>query len=119
MIKPEKESPERDDFTEKAQAASAMAIKNNTPALDDIPEELKAQLIGVEHIELENQVYDAVAALSPGNVTVNKVIMAIYERHKKIAERGKTLRILNALAGDGKLVKNISPRGFSLPNARA
>lgn len=108
---------EKDDFSEKAQAASAMAIKNNTPPTADIPDELKSQLIGFEHIELEQQVYDAVVALSPGNVTVNKVIMAIYQRHQKIAERGKTLRILNALAADGRLVKNISPRGFSLPKA--
>lgn len=108
---------EKDDFSDKAQAASALAIKNNTPAAEPIPDELKNQLVGFEHIEMEQQVYDAVTALSPGNVTVNKVIMAIYQRHKKIAERGKTLRILNALAGEGKLVKNISPRGFSLPAA--
>lgn len=107
---------EKDDFSEKAQAASAMSIKNNTPAPEALPDDLKNQLIGYDNIELEQQVYDAVVALSPGNVTVNKVIMAIYQRHnKKIAERGKTLRILNGLVSDGKLVKNISPRGFSLP----
>jgi hypothetical protein len=123
MTKPETKTPPADDFQEKAEAAAGMAVKADAPATpseyDDLPDEVKKQLIGYEDIELEKQLFDIVSTQTKGVITVDKVIVALYHRHKKVIDRNKVLRTLNAMADDSRIVKHQSPRGYSLPGDNA
>lgn len=116
MSNPE-EKP-KDDFEAKAAATQAAQLPAaDEPNYDDLPEELKKQLIGYDDIELENQLFDVVKTMTKSVITVDKVMVAMYHRHKKVVDRNKVLRTLNAMAIAGRIQKHASPRGYSLPVA--
>lgn len=123
MSKVEKKAApvERDEFQEKTETAAAMQIPQNAPApeYDDLPEEVKKQLIGYEDIELEKQLFDCVTTAGKGVINVDKIIVALWHRHKKVADRNKVLRTLNAMVEHGIIIKHQSPRGYSLPGVEA
>lgn len=109
----------KDEFEEKAEITAKMALPADAPEPDynDLPDELKKQLIGYEDIELENQLFDIVKTMTKSVITVDKIIVALYHRHKKVVDRNKVLRTLNAMAAAGKIAKHASPRGYSLPGS--
>ena len=116
MSNPEKKPA--DDFQEKAETAAAMQLPDaEEPSYDDLPDEVKKQLIGYDDIELENQLFDIVKTMTKSVITVDKIIVALYHRHKRVADRNKVLRMLNSMADTGKIKKHASPRGYSLPEA--
>ena len=122
MTKVEKKATpvERDEFQENTEKAAAMALpKAPAPEYDDLPEDVKKQLIGYDDIELEKQLFDCVSTAGKGVINVDKIIVAMWHRHKKVADRNKALRTLNAMVENGSIIKHQSPRGYSLPGVEA
>lgn len=110
----------KDDFEAKAEKTQAMQLPDaDEPDYATLPDEVKKQLKGYEDIELEMQLLDIIKNMSKSVITVDKIIVALYHRHKKVIDRSRVLRRLNAMTAAGKIMKNASPRGYSLQNKPA
>ena len=107
--------PPQDEFAKKNEKAVTMALPDAPkPAGDDLPEEVKNQLIGYAEIELERQLFDCLATFGNRHVTVDKIVLSLWTRHKKVEPRNKLIRMLNCMAKTGLIVKEHSPRGYRI-----
>lgn len=105
-----------DEFEKKNDSVVTLALPAAPPPPDDdIPEEVKSQLIGYADIELERQLFDCLATFGTRHTTVDKLVLSLWTRHKKVVERNKMIRMLNSMAQTGLIVKEDIPRGYRMP----
>lgn len=106
-----------DDFAEKNEVATGLSLPNAPPPSmeDDLPEEVKKQLVGYSEMELEKTIIDSLSAAGTGVITVDKIVLSLWHRHKRVVERPKLIRTLNLLAERNIIIKNDSPRGYRMP----
>lgn len=112
-VRGEKIMEKKEEFAENVKTAAEMRIPDAPPPVkDELPDAVKKQLIGYAEIELENQLIDCVHAIG-SLATVDKLVVALYKRHRREdLDRAKIIRTLNALAADGRIQKQTSPRGY-------
>lgn len=109
-----------DEFAEKNEAARLMSVPDAPlPAGDDLPDDVKQQLKGYSDISLESELLDCVqtASITGSLVIVDKIILLLWYRHKRKAERMKVIRTLNSMASRNIIKKQSSPRGYSVMQA--
>lgn len=76
----------------------------------DIPDDVKKSLIGYENMEMDSILLEIVGSFS-SSVSVDKIILALWHRHKKKIERMKLIRRLRMMAADGIIEKVDGTRG--------
>lgn len=107
----------QDNFEKKNESVVNLALPDAPPpAGDDIPEDVKKQLIGYADIELERELYECLATFGTRHTTVDKLVLSLWARYKKVVARGKMIRMLNSMVQTGLIVKQDSPRGYRMPD---
>jgi predicted transcriptional regulator len=120
------------DFTEKNQIAAGMALKPigeinrelppvlhsaasaaNTPGynIDDIPEDVRKNMVGYENMETEWLLINILEA-EGDRCPVDKIILALWLRYKKKIERTKVIQRLRSLVKDGYVTQESGKRGI-------
>ena len=119
------------DFAEKNDIATGMAVppkpgqvsdladRNLPPVtptsstaslVEDLPDDVKANLIGYDRMELEETLLKILA--TPGAVfTVDRIILTLWHNHKRKEERMRVIARLRALVSTGLAEKRPGSRG--------
>ena len=97
---------------------AALSVSPDAPAptqseLATLPPELIAELRGTEEMELEQQVVDCLE-VSP-RADLDRILIALYHRHKRIIKRTKLSSLLNRLIQDGEVVR-VSRGVYAIPS---
>jgi hypothetical protein len=100
-------------FAEKNEAAQAIALeKENLTAagseLDDVPEEVRNQLVGADDMIAEERLLKVLANCQP--FTLDKIILALWHGFKHTEPRGKVQTRLNKLVKRGVVAKHPTQR---------
>ena len=100
-------------FTEKNETAQALAIKEENlkaakSELDDVPEEVRAQLVGADDMIAEERLLRVLATGQP--FTVDKIILALWHGFKHSEPRGKVITRLRILVKRGLVAKHPTQR---------